>query len=144
MKKTKKLVSFTLDSDIIEKINLLSEQTGLNKSRLIEKVISEHKSGNNVELLTGGNSAGPVNITVDLNTIAIKVAKILKDIQEIPTVENVSDSHSYVFIDENAKSVEEKYMIFSKIRAIHSEKVIDFQGTYVQCLEWIKWKKSTG
>jgi predicted DNA-binding protein len=74
MKKTRKLVSFTIDFEIIEKLSLLSHQIGLNKSKIIEKLIKEYSLEK--EAIYVSNSSGPISIPI--NEIAIKVAKILK------------------------------------------------------------------
>lgn len=74
MKHTKKLVSFTFDSETIEKLSLLSKQTGLNKSKILEKLINEYKLKQ--DSIYAFNSAGPISIPVQ--EIAIQVAKILK------------------------------------------------------------------
>jgi hypothetical protein len=60
--------------DTIKKISLLSKQSGLNKSRLLEKSINEFRLEE--DNLYISNSAGPIHLPI--NEIAIKVAKILK------------------------------------------------------------------
>jgi len=75
MKQKRKLSSFTLSNDAIEKLSLISNQEGVTKSRVIESLINNYKSEKNVMHIA--NAAGPIELPLD--EIALRVSKIIKD-----------------------------------------------------------------
>lgn len=74
MKQKRKLSSFTLSQEITDKLEIISNQEGINKSRMIEKIINDYSNDKNTMYVY--NSAGPIAIPID--EIAIKVSKIIK------------------------------------------------------------------
>lgn len=75
MKQKRKLSSFTLSNDAIEKLSLISNQEGVTKSRVIESLINNYKSEKNVMHIA--NAAGPIELPLD--EIALRVSKIIKN-----------------------------------------------------------------
>lgn len=74
MKQKRKLSSFTLSSEAIDKLNLISNQEGVTKSRIIESLINNYRNDKNIMHIA--NATGPIELPLD--EIALRVSKIIK------------------------------------------------------------------
>lgn len=75
MKQKRKLSSFTLSDDATSKLEIISNQEGINKSRMIEQMINDY--GLKKEVMYVENAAGPIELPLD--EIALRVFKIIKN-----------------------------------------------------------------
>lgn len=78
MKQKRKLYSFTLSEESSKKLELISEQEGVNKSRVVEDLINNYKLEKEVIYVQSvGSPFGPIAIPLD--EIALRVSKIIKN-----------------------------------------------------------------
>lgn len=70
--------------------------------------------------------------------------------KEYPTTKQVSENICVVFVDSTKELLNEKYVIVSKSKMndvdselkVHTLSKYNFEGSYVQCLEWIKFTET--
>lgn len=75
MKQKRKLSSFTLSEEATSKLEIISNQEGISKSRMVEKMIKDYSSSKDIMHIA--NAAGPIELPLD--EIAIRVSKIIKN-----------------------------------------------------------------
>ena len=78
--KSRKLCSYTIDTDVIQIIEDLSSESGMNKSRFIEHLVKKYKAekeSTRINALVVANAAGPISLPID--KIAEKVFEHLVD-----------------------------------------------------------------